>query len=70
MAKITPGNLFVRFPVKAGGTDECLLREFQNDLLAWFIDEANGEETSASNLTGRVLVANLASIYSTTLVCA
>jgi hypothetical protein len=40
----------------------------QNDMLAWLMDEARGEEKSLRNLTLRVLIVNFSAIHTTTMV--
>jgi hypothetical protein len=41
---------------------------FQNDMLAWLMDQARGDEKCLRNLTLRVLVVNFAAIHTTSMV--
>jgi hypothetical protein len=40
----------------------------QNDMLSWLMDAARGDEKSMQNITRRILVLNLAAIFTTTMV--
>jgi hypothetical protein len=57
----------VRNPVPVEGSVVHEVRK-QNDLLMWLMSEAKGVERSPEGLARRLLVLNLASIHSTSLV--
>ena len=40
----------------------------ENDMIAWLMDEARGDEKSLRNLTLRILILNFSAIHTTTMV--
>ena len=42
---------------------------FQNDMLMWLMEEAQGDERSTRNLALRILTVNFAAIHTSSMVC-